>query len=74
MTEFTHILVDVRTKEILKRVADVRYMKLAVLLRMLADLFVNSMDTLADPDVDITELRELYGSWQVAVLPRGEQQ
>ena len=72
MTEFTHILVDVRTKEILKRVADVRYMKLAVLLRMLADLFANSMDTLADPDVDITELRELYGSWQVAVLPRGE--
>lgn len=64
--------VEKETKFVLDRVAQIKRWKYTEFLNFLADLFVSSLDRLDDPDVDIAELRELYGNWQVAVLPRGE--
>jgi len=68
---FTHICVDRKTHETLRRIAHIKRWKLAEFLRFISELFTNGLDLLADPAVSIDELREFYGNWQLALYASG---
>ena len=67
-----HFRVDELTKKRLMRISQIKRWQYITFQQFIGELFASSMDMLDDESIPIEKLRELYGNWQLAVLPYGD--